>query len=157
MAYVPWAFMIVEENLLIEAVAGLPGRWPGRCCQGAAQRQGLPSQGPAARIALITAVLPARGAGRRFALACRAGIAALCRTGPVEVALCRTGSGRRGPASHRAGTGPGRDMPGDRGGNGVTAGTGRSPAASTGKYPGLLGKLTAIAGHPAVFLAGDRG
>ena len=37
-------------------------------------------------------------------------------------------------------------MPGDRGGNGVTAGT--VPAAGTGKDPGLLGKLTAIAGAP---------
>ena len=161
--------MIVEINLLIEAVAGLPGR----CCQGAAQLQGLPSQGPAARIALITAVLPAGVRAGGFALACRAGIAALCRTGPGKFWPCaapgqvnsdpvphRAGRGgpvphrvrmpRAGqpPGRHRAGAGPGRDMPGDPGGNGVTAGTGRSPAAGTGKDPGLLGKLTAKAGAP---------
>ena len=73
--------------------------------------------------------------GRRFAVGGRgrAVILTLCRTGPIEMALRRIGSQRYGPDGHRAGTGPGRDKPGDPAGNGVTAGP--SPATGTGKDP----------------------
>jgi hypothetical protein len=65
-------------------------------------------------------------------------ILAPSRTGPLEVARCRTGSGRRGPGSHRAATSPGRDQPGVPGGNGVTAGPGRPRAAGHRERPGTF-------------------
>src|SRR6516165_685736 len=66
----------------------------------------------AARIALIISIPLDGGAAtgsRRAVPAGRAGVLALIRIGPIDVALCPTGSEPRGPASHRAATGPGRD------------------------------------------------